>query len=325
MAEEEKAAAPRKQHYVPQFYLRAFTNQNGQLFVVDAKQKKHFLTSPQNVAAERDFNRVDVEGMDPHALEKALANFEAEIAPAIERVKKEGAFKDAADRIAVVNLICALALRNPRKRENIDGVMEEILQRMMEMALATKERWESQVEQMKAEGVLEESAETDYERLKKMVKEKKYKFRMAKEYQIKLEIDHFNEMLPLFFARRWRIMKARAETGGFVTTDHPVCLLWSKAEDRAGFFGPGYGLPDTDVLFPLSSELGLIGRFDGQEDTVEADFLTVATYNNAVIGHASSQVYSADDQYYYMRKFPQPLGRGYSLLQDPNLKARDDE
>src|SRR5262245_53149542 len=36
MTEERKAAAPRKQHYVPQFYLRGLTNQNGQLFVVDA-------------------------------------------------------------------------------------------------------------------------------------------------------------------------------------------------------------------------------------------------------------------------------------------------
>jgi len=69
----------------------------------------------------------------------------------------------------------------------------------------------------------------------------------------------------------------------------------------------------------------LIGRFDGNEIVVEADFVTVASFNTTVMGYASSQIYAADDQYYYMRPFPQALGRGYSLLKDPNLKARDDE
>jgi Protein of unknown function (DUF4238) len=325
MTEERKAAAPRKQHYVPQFYLRGFTNQNGQLFVVDATTRNHFWTSPQNVAAKRDFNRVDADGVKPDVVERALAKFESEIAPGIERVRKEAAFMDNADRNAVVNLICALALRNPRKRENIDRFMSDTLQLMAEMALATKERWEGQVAQMKADGVLEEDTETDYDAVKKMVKEKKFKFRIAKEFQISLEVEHFDEMLPYFSARRWQILKARADTGGFVTTDHPVCLRWSKAEHRGGRFGPGYGLAGTDILFPLSSELGLIGRFDGNEVSVEADLFTVSSFNTAVIGYASSQIYAADNQYYYMRPFPQAFGRGYMLVEDPNLKALDEE
>jgi Protein of unknown function (DUF4238) len=166
---------------------------------------------------------------------------------------------------------------------------------------------------------------TDRESLKKMVKEKKFKFRIAKEFQVALEIGHFDEMLPYFSARRWRILRAKAGTGGFVTTDHPVCLLWSKAEDRGGFFGPGYGVVGTDILFPLSSDVALIGRFEGDEDVVEADLFTVSSFNTTLIGYASSQVYSADNQYYYMRPFPQPFGRGYSLVEDPNLKALDDE
>jgi hypothetical protein len=78
-------------------------------------------------------------------------------------------------------------------------------------------------------------------------------------------------------------------------------------------------------LFPLSSELALIGRFDGNEDVVEADIFTVGSFNSTVMGYAGRQIYSADDQFYYMRLFPQPFGRGYSLLDDPDLKSRDDD
>lgn len=318
-------AAPRKQHYVPQFYLRGFANQKGQLFVVDANERKKFITSPQNIAAKRDFNRVDAPGIEPDAVERALANFESNIAPGVEHVRKDAAFKDAADRNSVVNLICALALRNPRKRQNIDRFAGDTLQIMAEMTFASKERWESVLAQMKADGAWKDGDETDYDTLKKMVDEKQFKFRLAKEFQVGLEIDHFDGMLPYFDARRWRIMKAKPNTGGFVTTDHPVCLRWSKAENRGQLFAPGYGLPDTDILFPLSSELGLIGRFDGNEDVVEADVFTVGSYNSTVMGCASSQIYSADDQYRYMRPFPEPFGRGFSLLDDPNLRARDDE
>jgi Protein of unknown function (DUF4238) len=229
MAEKPKAALPRKQHYVPQFYLRGFTNPRGQLFVVDAQTRKQFTTSPQNVAAERDFNRVDAEGVEPDAVEAALAKFESEIAPAIDGVREQAAFKDVVDRNAVVSLICALALRNPRKRENINRFMNDVMQIMAEMTFATRERWEGQIAQMKADGAWEEGAETDYETLKTMIKDKKFKFRIAKEFHIGVEVEHFKEMLPFFTARHWRILKARAGTGGFVTTDHPYVFAGPKA------------------------------------------------------------------------------------------------
>lgn len=70
MAKEK--SEPRRQHFVPQFYLRGFAGEKDQLFVVDRPSKKTFRTAPKNVAAERDFNRVEVEGIAPNAVEKAL-------------------------------------------------------------------------------------------------------------------------------------------------------------------------------------------------------------------------------------------------------------
>jgi hypothetical protein len=65
----EAKGGPRKPHYVPQFYLRGFSDDKKQLLVTDRPTEKVFRTNPTNVAAQRDFNTI--EGEDPHAVEKA--------------------------------------------------------------------------------------------------------------------------------------------------------------------------------------------------------------------------------------------------------------
>jgi hypothetical protein len=112
----------RRHHFIPQFYLKGFTvdrKKKRQLAVFDGKDRKAFIAAIDNVALERDFNRVEVEGLEPDAFENAVAAFEAEIAPALDRIIATQSNESEDDRITLVNLIGALALRNPRLRETI--------------------------------------------------------------------------------------------------------------------------------------------------------------------------------------------------------------
>jgi hypothetical protein len=325
MPKEEAKPVARRHHYVPRFYLRGFCNGDGLLFVVDAKTKKEFTTAPENVAAEKDFNRIDIEGVPPDAVEKAFANFEGEVAPALERIAKVGSFKDKNDRLLVLNLITLLAIRNPRKRESIGNFQGELFKKMLALTYQTRERWESQVRQMKAEGCLPEGMDTDYETLKEFVKKGDFKIKMNRTTDIKMEIELIDDLLPFFVNRKWSLWKARNDSGGFVTSDHPVCLRWSEKEDAKGFYPPGYGMTNTDVLFPLTTDLALIGRFEGEETELTAGLFTVASYNANIIGLAQRQIYARDNAYFYLRMFPEPLGRGATLLKDPKLKNLDIE
>src|SRR5262249_54981456 len=105
-------------HYVPQLYLNSFCCdlKREQLFVIDAVEKQSFQTRPRNVAAERDFNRVDIDGLPPDALEVAFNAFETEVAASIERTSERRHLRDADDRSAILNLIGLMAIRNPRWR-----------------------------------------------------------------------------------------------------------------------------------------------------------------------------------------------------------------
>ena len=50
---------------------------NGRDAMVDSSVKRAFITTPQNVAAERDFNRIDIDGEDPNLIESSYAEFES--------------------------------------------------------------------------------------------------------------------------------------------------------------------------------------------------------------------------------------------------------
>jgi Protein of unknown function (DUF4238) len=325
---ETKGAAPRKHHYVPQFYLRGFTGDKGQLLVTDRPSEKTFRTDPKNVAAQRDFNTVDIEGMDPQAVEKGLAEFEGEVAPALERIKAAKSLSVKEDRDLLMNLICALAIRNPRQRATINDFVGEIAQTVAEMALATKERWESQVAQMKEAGVWDDSTNVTFEDMQKFVKDRKHKFEVAKEFNIGVEIEQHANLLEHIAARKWQIVVAKKGSGGFVTTDVPVCLRWSDNANH-GMFGPGFGVAGTQVIFPLSSDLALMGSFEGEENVVEADLFTVGGINSIIISNARNQVYSRDHSFNYTRPFPQEIGSGATLNQDKTFlaagKPKDDK
>ncbi len=73
---------PKLHHYVPQFYLRRFTDASGRLWVWDKLKDTIFQTNPKNVAAENNFywmSQLADAGHDPNTLEKQLSALEANV------------------------------------------------------------------------------------------------------------------------------------------------------------------------------------------------------------------------------------------------------
>jgi hypothetical protein len=95
------------------------------------------------------------------------------------------------------------------------------------------------------------------------------------------------------------LFRAPKGSTGFITSDHPMCLMWSDPARRGGFYGPGLGLAQTQLLFPVSSELALIGAFEAENDAIDADERLVAQINGSVILHAGRQVYARDSSFLY--------------------------
>ncbi len=74
---------PKLHHYVPQFYLRRFTDASGRLWLWDRDQDRTFSAGPNNIAAEKHFYRLTelVEhGHDPLTMEKQFSDLEGQVA-----------------------------------------------------------------------------------------------------------------------------------------------------------------------------------------------------------------------------------------------------
>jgi len=65
----------RRHHFLAQCYLKGFApdRADAQLFVVDAKEKKSFTTSPLNVANERDFHPIPLVPKPAQRKQRSLA------------------------------------------------------------------------------------------------------------------------------------------------------------------------------------------------------------------------------------------------------------
>jgi hypothetical protein len=156
--------AARKHHYVPQLYLTGFANEKGQCFVVDASTRKSFTASTANIAAERDYNKIDVEGVPADALEKELGKFESVIAPGIKRVRETASFGEGGkDRDDVINLITLLAVRNPRTRSDMERLYTDVFRAMIAIPFEDPARWDALVEQLRAAGQWPDGAPVDFE------------------------------------------------------------------------------------------------------------------------------------------------------------------
>jgi hypothetical protein len=282
----------RRHHYLPQAYLAAFTasgRKDGQFCVLDVRNGHSFRTSPINVANEKDFNRIDVDGQTFDALEVALAPFEAQAVDAIRRVIETQAFPTDDDWNWILNLLGLIAVRNPAMRESFNTARSQVLNRVADLLVSDKHIWDHHVARARHAG--QEIQETvTYEQVKQFVEARKYEIDFLPEGNLRVEFSAFDELLPILGERTWSVLVAPDDGPEFICCDHPVTLV-----SKRGAPGPlGYGLRDTEVFFPLGRRVGFYGVFEAPLKTVVVcQPGHVATMNKRLVEGAERHVYSA--------------------------------
>lgn len=280
----------RNHHWVPQCYLKGFAksrSKKAKLHVIDAMERKAFQTNPRNVAAARDFNRIEIPEFDPNLVENGMSGFEGQADNALKQICAKRDFSDADDRTYVFNLIALLAIRNPRRREGWRKFQEDVSKLMMEATVATKERYESSIAGAIKDGFVSSKDNVSYEQMHNFVKRGEYTIEVPTTEHVIQEMKSVDTILPLLFQRNWRLIIAESGSGGFVTSDHPVILRWMNIQDRGAFYSPGFGLPETEIIFPISHEMALVGTFEGKEAVIEVGAQSVAFINGIIIAYVA--------------------------------------
>jgi hypothetical protein len=293
----------RHHHYLSQCYLKGFSkggSKKSKLTVIDLEKGKEFQTSPRNIGGIRDFNRIDAEGIAPDYLENELSHFEGQAARALKTLSETKVFEGETREI-ILNLIALFAVRSPERRSHFAKFETQIIERIMDLSLATKERWESQMEQMRKSGKQVKDS-VSYEDIKKFHESKAYTIEVAREHHIHLELKLHKSVLDCLAARNWILLETTEETGTFVTSDNPVDLNWKDPEKIPPLYrqSPGFGLKGTRVYFPVSKNISLIGEFEGNEGMFHADIDLIATLNSRLILNSYRQIYSENNRFFFI-------------------------
>ena len=308
----------RHHHYIPQAYLKGFAHKRSEsqwfTHVTDFSADRAYTANVRNVCGERDFLRIDVDGYAPDAIEKEMSNFEAQCIGAIRRIAETGKF-DGEDSNLALNLMALMAVRSPEMRENLRGFHEQVAKRVMDVTLATKDRWEGQVARMRADGV--PVNDMTYEDVKSFHKSDQYKVTLAREYHIGTEFKMMDTVLESLGQRLWTVYTTDGSTGEFLTTNRPVTLTYIEPEKVPPIYrrSPGFGLTNTEVYFPLTRNAILIGRFDRGGQTVAANEPFIAAVNTHMLRNSHGKAFSRQPEFLYLNPRDLTINRDGLLLE----------
>lgn len=283
-------------HYVPQFYLRNFADGLGRkarVVFFDDDTRRLGQTLVRNVASKRYFNRVEAEGQDPDYLENALADLEGEIAGPLAEVIEARAFPSDDHFSYVMNLIALLSVRNPRTRGQMEKFHQDVVEKTLGVLTSSKEIWDQQTQKMK-DGGEELSGTVNYEDAKRFRDEKQYTIAIDQTHLIGVELEMVEPVLGTLSHRNWCF--AEAPLGSqYITSDNPVSIEWTDNRNRGAFYPPAHGLRETSLIFPISSDVLLIGTFENSPDHILHREAQVTSVNTVVARNSRRQIYARSD------------------------------
>ena len=284
----------RNHHFVPQYYLKGFAkprSKDGKLTVFDIKDRKYFVTRPRNVAARRDYNRIEIDGVDPNAIEKQYSIFEGLADQAFRRIIESRSIKNMDDFSFVLALLGLVSINNPSFRAERDKIVAQMGSSILRNLVSSPERWEAI---SAAAGAKHDDAVT-YEAARKAVINGDIVVTTVQDALIRQEIELWPEMSRILHIRKWTLLVAPKNSGGFVTSDRPFSLRWNDQREPSNFHGPGLGSANTTLIFPLNRDLAVIGRFEEGGGVREVNEHSVGAINYTLFQSAIRQLYTTVD------------------------------
>lgn len=253
----------------------------------DVVSRSVFRGKPRNVAAERDFNRIEADGHDPDTLERQLGEFEAKAISVIRGIQVSGELPADEEFSYVINLMALLVVRNPRSRRAMNAARLHTVRIIGDMLTSDGRLFKHHFAKAKHDGFVRRDAEVS---LRKFIEDNRYSVTVSPSESVSLELRGFENALRLLGSRYWSLITAAVDAPDFVTCDHPVIPVFKDLTRR----GPvGYGLPHTEVSFPLNTRQALLGVFeDPLSPRLEDRARQVAAINSRTVYHADRQVYS---------------------------------
>lgn len=287
-----KKSISKRQHYVSNFYLKKFS-QDDYFFVIDLKNKeirKYHKKETEKYCQKKYFNKIESNEIDPEWLEKEFKKFEDNALNAISELEN-GAEFDGVIKKDILLLAILYYVRHPERRKHWEKTQENINQAVFEIV-------NDQVLSLPLGSKLN-GFEINQE-LKDAVPYLKIQTEPPTTNQhIALELKYFQENHEILMERNWILLHANAEND-FITTDNPVMLFWKDSNHPP--HSPGLRSRNTQIIFPLTKKLLLVGDFEMSNGVDVVTHQEIARLNHTISLNAERFVFSASQNFDFVSK-----------------------
>ncbi len=310
---------PIRQHYIPKFHLTYFTegiSSGSKLWITDKKYLKQYKKTPNTIAFEKDLYTLEPDYYeDRYVYEKSFSKLETEAAKVfnfiIENEYFPNRFTHSTKFEILMNYIALLAVRTPSNINTITKPIEEISKIALKLSTAVPERWEVVKQKMIDRGIIseEESEHYSYTHVKSivndMVDNDKYYVKLNQGSLMNMVLEGYETILPLLIKRRWILWLnkdryfSKPEFGGFICSDNPVGLVFNK-KIPPSIYSPGFGLLNTEISIPLSTNIALTGTFEGVDTTSIISLKGIASLNSRTGMHSDRYLFHPNKNFIYI-------------------------
>lgn len=275
----------KRQHFVPQFYLRAFSinGQEQKVHVFDKPNRKQFVSNIEQVASRRHFydvQEVDRAAGEAQAIEKMFSKLEGDTAPLVAELIESAQTArslelDSANQAQLAAFLAFQFLRSDEARRKIVQGRRAISTRLTDLGQLLG----AKVEGAEAEG---SDAQLHAESM--------------------LDLPFVNRVGACFAERAWAVLRTEVDRAQFITSDNPV--VYGRCVKGHG--PAGIESPEVGIAFPLAPSLLLsfqpkVVPWSDQIRVVDICDADVSYFNSLQVGFATSQLYSASDDFQFVR------------------------
>jgi len=293
-----KQVTIRNQHYVPQFYLRYFTNNKGELERFDCKDRQILSPKgPKGVCSEDFYYGVQTGTHDEisQQVEKYFQDLENYISPQINPVFTKiinHSEIQLTDKWNISFLMSMIWIRGPEMREQINKMAGDMIKHTTKFIFSTKPELLDEIDRKVG---WKEGDENIRERCRALILNGDLNV-VVDNSQHMLMFKSISNFANLFYGQDWIVYISKADRT-FVTTDNPVVVVIPKTK---GFYGPTFF--QRTHYFALTPNICIVARephsFDGKKfhrkTLFSKDSWQIIDLNFLLGGYANQYAYSCD-------------------------------
>lgn len=244
---------PKRHHYLPQFYLRNFTDNKGLLWVFDRGTNEYRQQHPVNTALQNDYYTFRDKDEQKHAeIEELFSSIEGKAKPVIDKLDR-GNIITLEEKEILASFISFQKTRVPDFEKTINELSEKGMKKIVQMNLSSKEGAESFIKKYKKDT----GKKIEMEKLIDVARNNEYSIEFQREWSLPMILSIGKELSKYFVNMDWVFLQA-PQNSSFITCDSPFSLVPPDNHNSQSLYGFGLTTPGTKKQIPLSPKTCLV-------------------------------------------------------------------